>query len=454
MVRTKNVDMCNGPLLKNVIVYTVPIIITSIIQLLFNAADLAVVGQFCGSKSVAAVGSTSSLVSLFVNFFIGFSSGAGIAMAQAMGSGDSNRIHKVVHTAIPVAMICGAVVSALCFAFSTPMLELMDAPRDVLPLSSIYLKIYSFGSFFNMVYNFGASLLRAAGNSKSPLYILSFAGVLNVALNVVFVVLFNMDVVGVATATAISHVLSAVLVIYVLSVRTDGAKLVFKSLKIYAEPLKKIIFIGLPSGIQSSIFALSNVMIQSSINSFGTAAVSGSAASASIEGFVHATMNGFCQSAINFTGQNMGAKKYNRLPKILVTCISCAAVSGIVLGLTAILFRDFLLSIYIPDSAAAFNFGERRLIIIGLTYFICGFMDPPCGALRSMGKSMYTMIICILCVCGIRIAFVSTLFKVPLFHSFECLLLTYPVSWAICATILIVVFVFQKKKLMRQIKSE
>lgn len=448
MTRSRQIDMCNGPLLKNVIAYTVPIIITSVIQLLYNAADLAVVGQFCGSKSVAAVGSTGALVTLFVNFFVGFASGAGVEMAKAVGSGNSEKVHKMVHTAMPLSMISGAVVSCLVFFLSGVMLKWMGTPDEILPLSSLYLKVYAIGLFFSLIFNFGASLLRASGDSKTPLIILSFSGIFNVVFNVIFVTAFHMDVAGVALATAISQVLSAILVIYSLMQREDAARFYFKSMKIHLEQLKNIFIIGLPSGIQSSVFALSNVLIQSSINSFGATVMSGNAASASLEGFIYVAMNGFYQAALNFTGQNMGAKKYNRISKVLVTCMSCAAVAGLVLGITMILFKNALLSIYINDSAEAIKYGSQRLVVIGTTYLLCGVMESITGVLRSIGKSVQSMIISILGVCGIRVVFILTLFKLPQFNSYVSLLLTYPVSWVVCIVIMLIVYEVEKKKLM------
>ncbi len=454
MRRASTIDMCNGPLLKNVITYTVPIIITSLLQLLFNAADLVVVGRFCGSNSVAAVGATSSLSHLIVNFFVGFSSGAGVTMAQAVGSGDYNRVHKVVHTTVPVSAIAGVLVGTIGLVMSKSILLWMGTPNEIIDLSATYLKIYFCGAFFNMIYNFSASLLRAAGDSKSPLYILSMAGVVNVVLNVVFVTLFHMDVAGVALATAISQALSAVLVIYTLMQREDACRLEPKSLRIYLGPLKKILTVGMPAGIQSSVFALSNVLIQSSINSFGAAAVSGNAAGANIEGFIYVIMNSFSQTALNFTGQNIGAKNYKRLSKILRTCLACAFISGALSGGLAYLFKAPLLSFYITDSADAVQFGIQRMTVICLTYFICGMMETMAGMLRGMGKSLHTMIITVVGVCGIRIVFIMTLFKLPLFHTLDWLFLTYPISWTICVAVMLVMYGISKDKLVRNAVTE
>ena len=449
MRRASNIDMCNGPLLKNVIAYTIPIIITSLLQLLFNAADLVVVGQFCGSNSVAAVGATSAIVHLIVNFFAGFSMGVGVAMAQAIGSRDSERVHQVVHTAMPISAISGVLVSLIGMLFSETFLRWMGTPTEILDLSSLYLKVYFLGAFFNMVYSFGASLLRAAGDSKSPLYILTIAGVVNVVFNIIFVTLFHMDVAGVALATAISQALSAVLVVYALIHREDECRFVMKAMRIYTRPLKKMISVGLPSGIQFCAFSLSNVLIQSSINSFGAAAVSGNAAGSNIEGFVYVCMNAFGQTSLNFAGQNIGAKKYERLSKIMRTCLLCAFVAGVITGGLAFLFKEPLLSFYITDSTEAIKFGVQRMTYICLTYFICGMMDTMSGMLRGMGKSLHAMIISLMGACGLRVIFIMTLFKLPLFHSLDWLFMTYPISWILCLIALLIAYKINKDRFMR-----
>ena len=449
MRRASRIDMCNGPLLSNVIAFSIPLVITIFLQLLFNAADLVAVGQFCGSRSVAAVGATTALIHLIVNFFVGLSTGVGVTMAQAVGSGDRDRMHRVVHTAVPISMISGIIVSAIGLLFSKNFLQWMDTPSEIIDLATLYLKIYFCGSFFSLVFNFGASLLRAAGDSKSPLYILSIAGVINVVLNLIFIIFFHMDVAGVALATAISQCVSAVMIIYTLYHREDGCRLDLKSIRIYLEPLKKIVSIGLPTGIQMSTFSISNVLIQSSINSFGASAVSGNAAAANIEGFVYVSMNSFAQAAINFAGQNVGAKKYERLSKIMRVCTACAITAGVVIGGLAYVFCKPLLSIYITDSPQALAFGAKRMIYVSLPYFICGMQDVMSGMLRGMGKSVNAMIISIVGVCGIRVVFITTLFKLPLFHSLDCLLATYPISWTLCVIVMMIVYKIQKDKLIK-----
>lgn len=421
--------MLQGPLFWSIISYTVPIILTSVLQLLFNAADLVVVGRFCGSVSVAAVGATGAITNLIVNLFIGLSVGAGVTVAHGLGSRENEVVHRTVHTALPAALVSGAVLTVIGITFCETFLKLMETPDTVLPLSAVYMRIYFGGISFTMVYNYCASILRAAGDTKSPLIFLSFAGVINVALNVVFVTRLHMNVAGVALATTISQGVSAVLVVIALMRRTDACRLELKKIRFYGPQLAKMIRIGLPSGIQGSLFSISNVIIQSSINSFGDVVMSGNAAAGNIEGFVYVIMNAFHQTAVNFIGQNAGAKQYKRILKIMWTCIGCVTAAGLASGFAAYSFGPQLLSIYITDSAEAISYGLVRMSMICLPYFLCGLMDVSTGALRGMGASMTPMVISVLGVCGIRIAWISTVFQIPQFHTPQCLYASYTISW-------------------------
>ncbi|MBP3328163.1 MAG: MATE family efflux transporter [Clostridia bacterium] len=439
--------MCNGPLFSGIIRHTVPIILTSILQLLFNAADLVVVGRFCGSISVAAVGATGSLSNLIVNLFIGLSVGCGVSVAQAIGARDDEATHRTIHTAIPAAIISGIVLTVIGVSLSETFLGWMGTPENVLELSSVYMKIYFCGMTFNMVYNFGASILRAAGDTKGPLIFLSSAGVINIILNVIFVTQFNMNVAGVALATTISQGISAALVISALMKRTDACKFSFKKMHFYSHQLKRMLSIGIPAGIQGSLFSISNVIIQSSINSFGDVLMSGNAAAVNIEGFVYVLMNAFHQSALNFTGQNVGAMNYKRVKKILFICLGCVSVAGLVSGGLVYIFGKQLLSIYITDSPEAIAYGMTRLSLICLPYFLCGLMDTTTGAIRGMGVSLSPMIITILGVCVFRIGWVFTVFQLPQFHTPSCLYFSYTVSWSVTFLIeLLAFFMIHKKR--------
>lgn len=441
-MKKQNQNMLQGPLLGSIVSYTIPIILTSVLQLLFNAADLVVVGRFCGSISVAAVGATGSITSLIVNLFIGLSVGAGVTVAHGVGSREDEVVHRTVHTALPMALFSGVVLTVVGILFSEQFLTMMGTPQNVLELSSVYMKIYFAGITFTMVYNFSASILRAVGDTKSPLVFLTIAGVINVGLNLVFVTVLHMNVAGVALATTISQAFSAVAMVVVLMKRTDAAKLHLNKMRIYKVQMMKMLRIGLPAGVQSSLFSISNVLIQSSVNSFGDILMSGNAAAQNIEGFLYVSLNSFHQTAVNFIGQNVGAKQYDRVKKIVWICLGCVFVVGLTMGMLMYNFGEALLSIYITDSAEAISWGLVRLSVIAQFYFICGLMDVSTGALRGMGASVSPMIISVLGVCGIRIGWVMTVFQIPQFHTPQSLYFSYIISWSL--TFLIQMFAFFK----------
>ena len=439
--------MLQAPLISGILFYTIPIILTSVLQLLFNAADLVIVGRFCGSISVAAVGATGAITNLIVNLFMGLSIGAGVTVAHAIGSREEEATHRTVHTALPVALVSGIVISVIGVFLAPTFLILMGTPENVLPLSSVYMRIYFSGMVFTMVYNFCASILRAAGDTKSPLIFLTIAGVINVALNVVFVTALHMNVAGVALATIISQAFSAVMVVITLMRRSDACKLELKKLRFYRPQLIKMVRIGLPAGIQSSLFSISNVLIQSSINSFGDVLMSGNAAAYNLEGFLYVTLNAFHQTAVNYIGQNAGARQYRRVLKIITLCLIYVIVFGVVGGGLLCAFGPQLLGIYITDSAEALAYGELRLMYLAIPYFLCGMMDISTAALRGMGESVIPMIISILGVCGIRVGWVCTIFQIEAFHTPQSLYLSYPISWVIVFVCQMIAFrkVFRKQ---------
>ena len=446
-MKKRNQDMLQAPLISGILFYTIPIILTSVLQLLFNAADLVIVGRFCGSISVAAVGATGAITNLIVNLFMGLSIGAGVTVAHAIGSREEEATHRTVHTALPVALVSGIVISVIGVFLAPTFLTLMGTPENVLPLSSVYMRIYFSGMVFTMVYNFCASILRAAGDTKSPLIFLTIAGVINVALNVVFVTALHMNVAGVALATIISQAFSAVMVVITLMRRSDACKLELKKLRFYRPQLVKMVRIGLPAGIQSSLFSISNVLIQSSINSFGDVLMSGNAAANNLEGFLYVTLNAFHQTAVNYIGQNAGARQYRRVLKIITLCLIYVIVFGLVGGGLLCAFGPQLLGIYITDSAEALAYGELRLMYLAIPYFLCGMMDISTAALRGMGESVIPMIISILGVCGIRVGWVCTIFQIEAFHTPQSLYLSYPISWVIVFVCQMIAFrkVFRKQ---------
>ena len=436
----RNRNMLEGPLLGSIISYTIPIILTGFLQLLFNAADLIIVGRFCGELSVAAVGNCGSISMLIVNLFVGLSVGTSVTVAHAIGAGSREDISHTIHTALPTAIVSGVIVAIIGVFGNRTFLTMMGTPDTVLPLSSVYMKIYFMGMPFIMVYNFCASILRATGDTKSPLILLTLAGVINVGLNVIFVTQFDMNVAGVALATTISQAIAAILVIISLMKRNDSCKLILSKMHFYKPQLVKIIRIGLPSGIQGSLFSISNVLIQSSINSFGDIVMSGNAAAANIDGFLYVILNAFHQTALNYIGQNAGARKYDRVKRVLTICLISVCIVGISVSTVAYLAGPTLLSFYIPDSAEAIQWGMVRLTFLCIPYFLCGLMDVSTGALRGMGASLAPMIISVLGVCGIRISWISTIFQMPQFHTPQCLYASYTVSWIATFTCQMIAF--------------
>ena len=449
-----NLDMCEGPFLRKIILYTLPIILTGLLQLLFNAADLIVLGNFCGSHSVGAVGVTGHLISLMVNLFMGLSVGVGVCVAQGLGAKDDEAVHRAVHTAIPAAAVCGLVLTAVGVIFSRTFLEWMETPADIIDLSALYLRIYFAGILPILVYNFGAAILRAAGDTRGPLLFLMIAGVLNVGLNVLFVTLFRMDVGGVALATTLSQCVACALVLVRLARRKDACRLMLRKLRFYRTALLRIVRIGLPAGLQGCIFAISNVIIQSSINGLamlhGTALLDGSVASGNIEGFIYVTMNAFQQTAVNFVGQNTGAGRRENISRILVICLSCVSVAGLAVGWLAIAFSHPLLSLYVGQNPDAVMYGTQRIWVIASVYFLCGIMDVMSGALRGMGSSFSPMLICVIGVCGVRLVWIYTVFRLETFHTLQWLVFSWPLSWVFTFAALLVAFLFFRRRSRRR----
>jgi putative MATE family efflux protein len=446
------VDLTEGSLFKNIIKFTVPIIITGVLQLLFNAADIVVVGRYASDTALAAVSSTGALINLIVNLLMGLSVGAGVCVARCFGSRDERGMHEVVHTSMLVAMVGGVIFGLIGFFFARIFLVWMGTPDNVIDQASLYVKIYFVGVPFSVVYNFGAAILRSVGNTKRPLLFLIIAGIINVICNLFFVMVLEMDVAGVAWATAISQIISCVLVVAHL-LRVKGShRFIFTKMKIYGDKLKQIIIVGLPAGIQGSLFSVSNVLIQSSINSFGDIAMSGNGVAGNIEGFVYITMNSFHQTALTFTGQHIGARKQERIKSITAICLLCVAVVGLLLGNGAYLLGRPLIGIYEPGRDDVAAFGLTRMSIVSTTYFICGLMDVFSGILRGMGKSISSMIITLICVCGIRVAWIYTAFAVSL--TLLTLYLSYPISWLICVVAQAILFIFAYRSMLRRISLE
>lgn len=424
-------NMLQGPLLPSIISFAIPLALSSALQLLFNAADLVVVGQFRGSDALAAVGATSVLTNLVVNLFIGLSVGVSVVVAHSIGSGETSATHRAVHTALPTAIFSGVTLALIGVVFSDLFLSWMDTPESILPKAALYMRLYFCGMPFNMVYNYSAAILRAMGESKKPMYYLTLAGIVNVVLNVIFVTLLQMDVDGVAIATVISQGISAILVVRALIRRTDAGKLELRKMRFYKKELLKIIRIGLPSGIQGILFNISNVLSQSSINSFGEFAISGVAAARNVEGFIKVVPAAFYHACMNFTGQNAGAHQYKRLLKVFGLCLLCSFSVTLCLSILMYAFGPTLLGIYIPDSQEAILSGMMHFATIGLFYCICGLLDVSTGVLRGLGVSFLPMLMSILGICVFRIVWIMTVFQIPAYHTLEHLFIVYPISWAV-----------------------
>ncbi len=430
MKKSYEMDMCTGPLLGKLLLFSIPLLLTGILQLLFNAADIVVVGRFSGNNALAAVGSTGALINLLVNLFIGLSIGANVLAAKFYGAGDTENVQETVHTSILMAVIGGCIMVVLGISLARPMLEWMGTPSDVLDQAVLYMRIYFLGMPAFMAYNFGASVLRAVGDTKHPLYFLLFSGVANVGLNLFFVIVFGMGVAGVATATVISQYISAVLILRSLCRMEGVCHLQLSKLRIHKDKLILILRMGLPAGLQSVIFNISNVLIQSSVNSFGSLVMAGNTAANNIEGFVYAAMNAVYQTSLSFTSQNMGARKYRRIDRIFLQCVILVALIGLVLGNGVYWMGNQLLGIYSPDPEVI-ACGMIRVGIICVYYCLCGIMDVIAGCIRGMGYSILPMLVSLTGACAFRVLWIFTIFQWE--HTLFCLYLSYPISWALTA---------------------
>lgn len=437
--------MTTGRLFPNILKFAVPLMATGVLQLLFSTADMIVVGNFVGQTEFSAVGSTASLVTLIVNFFIGLSMGSGIAMSNAYGAKNGEEGSRIMHTSIPLAVISGALVTLVGLLFCKQMLVIMDTPEACIPHAEEYLSIYFCGAVFNLVYNFGAAILRATGDTVRPLIFLAVAGILNVIVNLVSVLVLGMGVAGVAYATIASQAVSAVLVTIALVKNKGFVHLEFKKLHIYGKTLKKILRLGVPSGLQNSLFALSNVIIQKNINSFGEITIAGNTAARELESFVYTMMNAVANTAVTAVGQNYGANDFKRIKSSVFQCVLTAAGVGIIGGGLILLFHDFFIGLYTknPDSQnVAFN---RMLLFLG-TYFLCGIMDVLNCSMRGIGSSLLPMIIVLIGTCVFRILWI--VFLLPLNPTYMFIIVSYPVTWVLTATAGLIAFciVYKRKK--------
>jgi putative MATE family efflux protein len=447
----REIDMISGPLLPKILAFSGPLMLTGILQLLFNAADIIVVGNFAadGDKALAAVSSTTSLINLLVNVFMGLSVGASVVVAKAWGARDHSAVSRAVHTALTVAAFSGVLVGIIGFSLAEPLLKMMGNPDDTRPLAAVYLRIYFLGMPANMLYNFGAAIMRAVGDTKRPMIYLMISGLVNVLLNLLLVIVFHMDVAGVAIATVASQVVSMVLVLLCL-LRTRGEiQLNIGECRIDGKSLREILRIGLPAGLQGSLFSVSNVLIQSSVNSFGSLVVAGNGVASNIEGFVYTAMNAQHQADMTFASQNYGAGKADRVRKTMWCCLGIVTVIGLSMGLLILLFGAPLMSLYNSEEQVI-SYGLVRMGTIMPTYFLCGLMDVMVGQLRGIGYSIMPMIVSLTGACLLRIVWILTVFAGT--HTLTVLYLSYPVSWFVTFAIHFLCYMIVARKRLNQLK--
>lgn len=444
-VKSRNeIDMTNGGLAGKLLLFAVPLMLSSMLQLLFNAADVIVVGRYASKQALAAVGSTSSIINLLVKLFIGLSVGANVIIAHDLGLGDKERVKKGVHTSMLLSVAGGLLLTVVGTLLARKLLVWTSSHDEVIDLATLYLRIYFLGMPANMIYNFGSAVLRTKGNTKRPLYILTAAGVLNAGLNLFFVIVCRMSVDGVALATIISQYFSAVFVLFCLIKDKDVLHLDVKALRLDVPTVKRILKVGIPAGLQGVVFSISNVIIQSSINSFkDTSVIAGAAAAASIEGFVYVAMNAFYQTCLTFSSRNYGAGLPKRVDKTLAICQLYVFITGVVLGGLAVLFGSQLASLYSPEKEVIEQAVIRMRYVCGL-YFLCGMMDTFVGVLRGLGYSVAPMLVSIIGVCGGRILWIYTIFAH--FHTVGMLYVSYPVSWALTAAVHLITFLAVRKR--------
>lgn len=442
-----SLDMTEGPFLKKILLFSVPLMLTGLLQLAYNSADIIVVGKCVGPEALAAVGSTGSLVNLFLNVFLGLSMGSGVMVARHIGEKDNKKIHECVHTAMLMSVICGLFIGTVGFFASKYMLRIMDVPPDVIELATLYLKIYFLGSPGLLAYNFGASIIRATGDTKRPLYILSLSGLVNVGFNLLLVLVFNMGVSGVAIATIVSQYLSAIFIVIYLMRMPNSCKLIVNKLKLYKSELKSIVRLGVPAGVQNSLFSVSNVIIQSTVNSFGSVAMAGIAAGSNFDSYVYTCTNAVAQTAMNFTSQNMGAKKYRNVGKVYRYCLIVTVIVGLGMGWLGRLFGDQIVGLF-SDEAEVIAIGAERLKMIMPFYFFCSLMDVAACQIRGMGKSVEPMIVSLIGACGIRLFWVF--FVLPHNHTLMFLYIAYPLSWSLTFFAQFILYFIIKRRMKKK----
>lgn len=450
MAKSKTLDMCTGPFLKKIILFSLPLIATGLLQIFFTAADKAVLGQFAGDNAISAVGSTASTVNAIVAIALGLSNGAGVVVAQNIGAKNKDAVEKAVHSSLLLSVTLGVILGIMGIFFSKTILSSINTPPEVLNLAALYLKIYFAGLPLQLLYNFSSSVLRAIGDTAKPLIFLFISGILNIILNLIFVIIFDMSVAGVALATVISQAVSAVMiVVYMMNLNND-CKVTVSKLKFNKIIIKRILYIGIPAGLQEMIFSVSNIIMQSSINSFGTMAMAGVTAASSLADCVHISMVSIHQASTTVIGQNVGAKKFGQVKKLSLLLFGCVIAIGVFSGSFILIFREPLLKIF-TSTPEALRYGYTYLSVIISTYFLCGCMDVAVGCVRGMGNSLQPMIISIFGICILRFVWIFAVF--PFKREFWFLILSYPITWAITFSLQLIVYSHTFKKLSFKIEN-
>jgi len=449
MRQDRQMDMVNGPLLKNIILFSIPLMLSNFLQLLFNAADTIVVGKFAGENALASVGATGSLVFLLTSLFSGLSVGTNVVIANSYGGNNEDQIRRAVHTSIWLGLVSGAFLTVAGYFLARPMLQMMSTPDNIIGGSVLYMRIYFLGVIALLIYNFGAAVLRSKGDTKRPLYFMVISGVLNLCLNLVFVIVFKWDVAGVAIATVISELVSAVLVVYALTKQTDAARLDLKAIRFDGPTTRKIVAIGIPAGIQGIVFALSNVVIQSGINSFGSSSiVAGNSAAANLESFVYIGTGAFTQAEITFTSQNIGAGKRKAAGRIMLESLVLVGISAFIIGYAAWYFGHTLLGLY-TNAEEVKAVGLIRLEYVAKPLYLNGILDVFVNSMRGMGISTLPTIFMIAGICGVRLFWMATVF--PGSHTLETIYMCYPISWIVTTVIQAVLWVIVYRRLKKKI---
>ncbi|MBR2952550.1 MAG: MATE family efflux transporter [Clostridia bacterium] len=438
----RDINMTEGPVFGKMVAYTLPVLATGILQLLYNFADSFVVSRFAenGEQSLAAVGATGSICNLLVCMVLGLSVGASVVASQYIGAKNARAVSETVHTSITASVIFGLPIALIGFLLASPLLSLMGTPDDIFSKAVLYMQIYFVGIPATMVYNYSSAILRAKGDTRFPLYVLIFSGLINVLLNLLFVIVFHMDVAGVAWATVVSQVLSAIAGIWRLHSLQDDCRLYFHRLRLHGDKLLRIIRIGLPAGIQSGVFGLSNVLLQSSVNSLGSTVVAANTAASTLDGFVYTAQNAVYHGTLAFVGQNVGARKLDRVKKVFSCSLLLVTLIWAIFGGVEILFGRQMLDFYLGGNEKVIEHAVLRLTMLAATYFLCGYMEVFTGVMRGIGSSLVPMIITVVGVCGLRLVWIYLIFPIPYFHNLQWLFASYPISWALTLAFQIVAY--------------